>query len=112
MGRNRDGPIDPGVQNEKKAGKPISLGVHFGQPLRAQGEQTDHAYPAYDFPFAYASQTDPLTGHQVGLLDRCNATQSCPKNFDVATVMEIREGRQSLGLTDQLGHSEGGMCNL
>jgi hypothetical protein len=30
----------------------IPLNVRFGQPGRAWGEQTDHLYPAYDFPFA------------------------------------------------------------
>ena len=39
----------------------MPLNVRFGQPVRAWGEQIDHLYPAYDFPFTYARQTDPLT---------------------------------------------------
>ena len=31
----------------------MPLNIRFGQPLRAWGEQTDHTYPAYDFPFSY-----------------------------------------------------------
>lgn len=81
----------------------MPLNVRFGQPVRAWGEQTDHLYPAYDFPFTYAPQTDPLTLRHQGLLDRCAATGTCPRIFHVATALEMWEGRQSLGLTDPLG---------
>ena len=84
----------------------MPLNVRFGQPLRAWGEQTDHLYPAYDFPFAYARQTDPLTQRTKGLLDRCAATDTCPRIFHVATALEMWEGRQSLGLTDPLGRTD------
>jgi hypothetical protein len=81
----------------------MPLNVRFGQPVRAWGEQTDHLYPAYDFPFSYGKQDDPLTGRSQGLLDRCTATSTCPKLFHVATALEMWEGRQSLGFTDPLG---------
>jgi hypothetical protein len=84
----------------------MPLNVRFGQPVRAWGEQTDHLYPAYDFPFTYARQTDPLTQRMGGLFDRCNATDTCPKLFHVATALEMWEGRQSLGLTDPLGRTD------
>jgi hypothetical protein len=84
----------------------MPLDVRFGQPVRAWGEQTDHLYPAYDFPFTYARQTDPLTQRTGGLFDRCEATGSCPKLFHVATALEMWEGRQSLGLTDPLGRTD------
>jgi hypothetical protein len=81
----------------------MPLNVRFGQPVRAWGEATDNTYPAYDFPFSYARQQDPLTGREQGLLDRCTASGTCPKIFHVATVLEMWEGRQSLGFTDPLG---------
>ncbi len=84
----------------------MPLNVRFGQPVRAWGEQTDHLYPAYDFPFSYARQTDPLTQRTGGLFDRCNATATCPRLFHVATALEMWEGRQSLGLTDPLGRAD------
>jgi hypothetical protein len=84
----------------------MPLNIRFGQPLRAWGEQADHLYPAYDFPFTYAPQTDPLTRRTGGLLDRCGATDTCPKLFHVATALEMWEGRQSLGLTDPLGRAD------
>lgn len=81
----------------------MPLNVRFSQPLRAWGEQVDHLYPAYDFPFTYARQSDPLTGRTQGLFDRCRDSDTCPKLFHVATALEMWEGRQSLGLTDPLG---------
>ncbi len=81
----------------------MPLNVRFGQPVRAWGEQADHLYPAYDFPFAYARQFDPVTQRSGGLFDRCAATDTCPRLFHVATALEMWEGRQSLGLTDPLG---------
>ncbi len=86
----------------------MPLNVRFGQSVRAWGEQTDHLYPAYDFPFTYARQTDPLTQRTGGLFDRCNATDTCPRLFHVATALEMWEGRQSLGLTDPLGRTDVG----
>ena len=81
----------------------MPLNVRFGQPLRAWGEQTDHLYPAYDFPFTYARETDPLTQRTGGMFDRCRASDTCPKLFHIATALEMWEGRQSLWLTDPLG---------
>lgn len=81
----------------------MPLNQRFAQPGRAWGQQVDHLYPAYDFPFTYARQTDPLTGRTQGLLDRCTATSTCPRIFHAATALEVWEGRQSLGLTDPLG---------
>ncbi len=75
----------------------ISLNARFAQPGHAWGDQVDHLYPAYDFPFTYAKQTDALTNRTQGVLDRCTASSACPKIFHVATSLEIWEGRQSLG---------------
>ena len=80
----------------------MPLNVRFGQPGRAWGDQIDHLYPSYDFPFTYARQRDPITGREQGVLDRCQATGTCPLIFHVATALEMWEGRQSLGLTDPL----------
>jgi hypothetical protein len=84
----------------------IALNIRFAQPGHAWGEQIDHLYPAYEFPFTYAHQRDPLTGREQGLLDRCGTTDTCPRIFHVATALEMWEGRQSLGLTDTLGRTD------
>jgi hypothetical protein len=40
----------------------------FGQPGRTRGSHQDFDFPENWFPFAYGSQTDPLTGKQDGIL--------------------------------------------
>jgi hypothetical protein len=81
----------------------MPLNVRFGQPGRATTFTNDHLYPGAEFPFAYASATDPLTGRTQGILDRCTATMTCPKIVHAATALEMWELRQSLGFTDPLG---------
>ncbi len=81
----------------------LGLNIRFGQPGRGWNEQVDHLYPAYEFPFNYAKQTDPLTGRSGGILDRCEAAGTCPLIIHAATALEMWEGRQSLGFTDPLG---------
>ncbi len=81
----------------------MPLNVRFAHPGRAWGDQIDHHYPAYDFPFTYARVHDPITQRTQSLLDRCSATETCPRIFHVATALEMWEGRQSLGFTDPLG---------
>ena len=81
----------------------MPLNIRFGQPGRATTHQTDHLFPGAEFPFAYGSVTDPLTGRTQGILDRCAATNTCPKIVHAATALEMWELRQSLGFTDPLG---------
>jgi hypothetical protein len=81
----------------------MPLNVRFGQPGRAVNGQIDHLYPGAEFPFAYGSVHDPLTGRTQGILDRCTTTNTCPKIVHAATVLEMWELRQSLGFTDPLG---------
>jgi hypothetical protein len=81
----------------------MPLNVRFGQPGRATTNTIDHLFPGAEFPFAYSSVTDPLTGRTQGILDRCTANSTCPKIIHAATALELWELRQSLGFTDPLG---------
>jgi hypothetical protein len=82
----------------------MPLNVRFGQPGRAAAtEQVDRSYPGASFPFAYGTETDPLSGARGGILDRCTASDTCPKIVHAATALEMWELRQSLGFTDPLG---------
>ena len=81
----------------------MPLNLRFAPAGRAWGAEIDHLYPAYDFPFSYVRQKDPITGRRQGLLDRCTAAGNCPLIVHAATALEVWEGRQSLGFTDPLG---------
>lgn len=84
----------------------LALNVRFAQPGRGWGQQVDHLYPGFSFPFAYVRTTDPLTGRTQGILDRCTVDKTCPRIFDVETALQFWEGRASLGLTDPLGRED------
>ena len=88
-------------------GGSMPLDVRFGQPGRAAGTaEVDLYEPGVDFPFAYASIADPISGRTQGILDRCNAEGNCPKIIHAATALEMWELRQSLGFTDPLGRRD------
>jgi hypothetical protein len=76
----------------------------FGQPGRFSREHEDHFQPGDQFPFAYATTTDPVTGLSDGLLARCSANDTCPKVVNVDGSFEFWQGRAALGVTDGAGH--------
>ena len=75
----------------------------FSTPGRFVRGAEDHYFPGADFPFSYATLTDPLTGRIDGLLASCVATQSCPKIMQWDTANEVWTARGSLVVTDPLG---------
>ncbi|MCY3845173.1 MAG: alpha/beta hydrolase domain-containing protein [Acidobacteria bacterium] len=103
--------------NEDTAGRIVFDGMHpniagsrktftnyqFGQPGRWQKQHEDHVYPGDQFPFTYATLTDPLTGRTDGLLERCRASGTCPKIVHSDGEAELWQARASLVVTDPAG---------
>ncbi|MEZ5652960.1 MAG: alpha/beta hydrolase domain-containing protein [Burkholderiaceae bacterium] len=75
----------------------------FAQPGRYSRQHEDHSYPGDQFPFAYATTTDPLTGRTDGILERCQATSSCPRIMHTDTDTEFWQARAALVGTDVQG---------
>ena len=65
------------------------------------------AFPDVSFPFAFETQTDPITGATDGLLARCGARGNCPKVISTNTGTEYWQSGQSLLTTDALGQRDG-----
>ncbi|MGH8619749.1 MAG: alpha/beta hydrolase domain-containing protein [Burkholderiales bacterium] len=76
----------------------------FAQPGRYSRQHEDHSYPDDQFPFTYATLTDPVSGRSGGILDRCTRTGTAPKIMHLDTDSEIWSARASLVATDTLGH--------
>ncbi len=103
--------------NEDLEGRIVFDGVHpniagsrktftnyqFGQPGRWQKQHEDHVYPGDQFPFTYATLTDPLSGRTDGLLARCADTETCPKVVHSDGEAELWQARASLVVTDPAG---------
>ncbi len=103
--------------NEDTSGRIVFDGLHphiagsrktftnylFGQPGRWQKQHEDHDYPGDQFPFTYATLTDPISGHTDGLLRRCAASRTCPKIVHTDGEAELWQARSSLVVTDPQG---------
>ncbi|NGM36671.1 hypothetical protein G4G93_22560 [Methylobacterium sp. DB0501] len=77
--------------------------ARFAQPGRNPGPHLDRYYPADQFPFAYATTTDALTGRRDGLFLRCRLSNTCPKLMHVDSEYELWGSRGALVTTDTRG---------
>ncbi|MCZ6666200.1 MAG: alpha/beta hydrolase domain-containing protein, partial [Gammaproteobacteria bacterium] len=75
----------------------------FSQPGRFHRQHEDHAYPGDQFPFTYATRSDPISGNTGGILERCRASGTAPKFMHVDSSTEFWQGRSSLVVTDETG---------
>ena len=103
--------------NEDVSGRIVFDGMHpdiagsrktftnyqFGQPGRWQKQHEDHVFPGDQFPFTYTTLTDPISGRTDSLLERCAASDTCPKIVHTDGEAEIWQGRSSLIVTDPGG---------
>ena len=72
----------------------------FSQPGRYSRQHEDHCYPGDQFPFAYQTLTDPLSGRTDGVLRRARASGTSPKVMHMDTDSEVWSARASLVATD------------
>ena len=75
----------------------------WAKPGDYSRQHETHYAPGDQFPFAYATITDPLTGRTDGLLQKCSQTKTCPKVFQYDSPIEGNGGRTSLVVTDGAG---------
>ena len=91
--------IHPNIAGSRKT----FTNYQFGQPGRWQKQHEDHVYPGDQFPFTYATLTDPLSGRTDGLQERCSASGTCPKIVHSDSEAELWQARASLVVTDPAG---------
>jgi hypothetical protein len=84
----------------------VPLNVRFAQPGRGYGQHEEHLFPAYEGPFSYEAETDPITGQTDGILDRCRSTHTCPEIIHAVSAFEYWTGRQSLNQTNARGEDD------
>ncbi|CAN7566208.1 alpha/beta hydrolase domain-containing protein [Phenylobacterium sp. LjRoot219] len=99
QGFNRDlagGRVFDGVIAMIPGGRRTFTNMRFSEPGRFSRQHEDHDVPGFDFPFAYASLRDPVTGKTDGILQRCAADGTCPKIFHIDTSAEFWQAGASL----------------
>ena len=76
----------------------------WAKPGDYSRQHETHYTPGDQFPFSYATLTDPLTGKVDGLLKKCSELGTCPKVFQYDSPIEFNGARASLTVTDGAGN--------
>lgn len=84
-----------------------SFNHRFAQPTRHAGQHDHHDYPPDRFPFAYETQTDPLSGLTEGILTRSEKSNTAPLVMHTQSTSEYWHRSGSLVHTDPLGERDG-----
>lgn len=106
--------------NEDEAGRKVFDGViphvsgaglgsfnhRFAQPTRHVNQHDHHDYPGDRFPFAYETQSDPISGQTDGVLKRATETNTTPVVLHTQSAGEYWTRSGSLAHTDTLGNTD------
>jgi hypothetical protein len=92
-----------GVLNWVGGASGVFLNYRFAQPFRTHRQHIARFYPEFQFPFAYQTTTDSVTGKTDGLLRRCSATDTCPKIIEANSENEYWAKDGALAEVDTLG---------
>ena len=107
LGFNDDGRghrVFDGLMPISPAARRTWVNWRFAQAGRWSKAHEDHWMPGDQFPFGYATLTDPVSGRTDGLMKRCAASRTCPKIMQIDGAFEWWGGRASLVVTDGKGH--------
>lgn len=109
LGFNQDengGRVFDGM-NPHIASARIAMNIRFGQPGRVAGLQhTEHEYPGAESPITWDLYEDPLTRVAGDMLERCRATDTCPKIVQTVTDTEYWQSSMSSDTTDSFGRRD------
>jgi hypothetical protein len=68
----------------------------FALASRYSRQHEDHSYGDDQFPFSYATLTDPISGRTAGILQRAREAGVCPKVMHLDTESDFWQARSSL----------------
>jgi len=77
-----------GILSHTGGGSGDQINYRYGQTGRTERNRQNHLYPEGVFPFAHQTLTDHLSGKTGGRDERCAASNTCPKRFEVNTSNE------------------------
>ncbi|HKX39879.1 MAG TPA: alpha/beta hydrolase domain-containing protein [Burkholderiaceae bacterium] len=98
------GRVFDGVMPTIAGSRKTYTNVRWAQPGRYARQHEDHWFYGDQFPFGYATLTDPLTGRSDGIDARCRVDATCPKIIHLDSNLEYWQARASLVVTDGAGH--------
>ncbi len=77
-----------GIENWVAGGSGVAINYRFAQTARTERNRQNHLYPEGIFPFAYPVINDPVSDTTGGRAQRCLATDTCLKAFEVNSANE------------------------
>jgi hypothetical protein len=77
-----------GVLNWIATGNFLKLNYRFSNSGRTHRQHINRWYPEFEFPFSNSVFTDSVTGKTDGRFNRCMASSTCPKYFEVFSENE------------------------
>jgi Alpha/beta hydrolase domain len=86
------------------SGGSVWMNFRFAQPTSSSRKHERHFAHEPEFPFTFPVMTDPLTGQTGGILQRCLASHTCPKFFNIDGGNEYWNKSSSLNHTDAFGN--------
>lgn len=92
-----------GILSHTAGGNGDQINYRFAYTGRTERNRQNHLYPEGVFPFAHQTTTDHITGRTAGRDERCTATNTCPKRFEINTSNEYWVKAGSLLTTDSQG---------
>ncbi len=96
-------PVFDGLMPMVGGSRKTYTNYRWAKPGDFSQEHETHYTPGDQFPFAYATITDPLTGKMDGLLQKCSELRTCPKVFQYDSPIEFTSARASLLVTNGAG---------
>ena len=95
-----------GIENYIAGGNGIFVNYRFAQPSRTERQHINRWYPEAFFPFAWQDSVDPMTGKRGGRLERCRASDTCPRIMEAFSENEYWAKAGSLLTTDAAGRTD------
>lgn len=83
-----------------------SFNHRFAQPTRHCNQHDHHEYPGDRFPFAYSTETDPLSGRTDGILKKATESNTAPFILHTQSAGEYWTRSGSLTHTDPVGQRD------
>ena len=93
-----------GIENWVGGASGVALNYRFAQTARTERNRQNHFYPEAVFPFAHPVLQDPVSGKTGGRSERCRASGTCPKVFEINSANEYWVKAGSLLHTDTKGN--------
>jgi len=92
-----------GMLLQNSGARHVKCNYAFAQPSRFSRQHETHLDPGSDFPFAYKTTYDALSGRTDGILAIAEKTGTSPKIYHVDSEAEFWQGQASLMVTDTAG---------